>query len=58
MEYAIQLLEKEKTMLERMVIEEDLMRKNMSKATRSLKNIGEIKRALKILKVKIRSLNT
>ncbi|PYF75126.1 hypothetical protein [Pedobacter nutrimenti] len=52
MEYAIQLLEKEKKLLERSVKEEDLMHKNMQQATQNLKNIASIKRAIKLLKLK------
>lgn len=54
MDYVITLLEKEKKTLERTIREEDLMHKNMKQATLKLKNIGEIKRVLKILKAKAR----
>lgn len=54
MDYAIQLLEKEKKVLEKMIKGDDLMHKNMRMATQGLKNINEIKRALKLLKIKTR----
>lgn len=54
MDYVITLLEKEKKILERKIREQDLMHKNMKQATLKLKNIGEIKRVLKILKAKAR----
>lgn len=53
MDYVIQLLEKERKMLEYTLREEDLMHKNMNQATQNLKKIAEIKRAVKVLKVKI-----
>jgi len=52
MEYAIQLLEKEKRALEAGIREEDLMHRDMRLATQHFKNIGELKRAIKVLKVK------
>jgi hypothetical protein len=54
MDYVIKLLEKEKKMLERTIHDEDLMHKNIKQATIQLKNVNEIKRALKVLKAKLR----
>ncbi|WP_199756947.1 hypothetical protein [Pedobacter sp. KBW06] len=54
MEYVIQLLENEKKALERVLHEEEQMRKNMKQATKNMKNIGELKRAIKVLKIKTR----
>lgn len=50
----IQLLETEKKVLEGSVKNDDLMYKNMNKATLYLKNINELKRAIKVLKAKTR----
>ncbi len=52
MDYIIQLLEKEKKLLESDVREQDLMRKNMHQATLHFKNISDLKRAIKILRTK------
>lgn len=57
MEYVIQLLEKEKKIIETQVREEELMYKNKRQATLYLKNISAIKRALKVLRTKTRILN-
>jgi len=57
MDYVITLLEKEKKTLERTIRDEDLMHKNMKQATSQLKNISEIKKVLKILKAKTRSVH-
>lgn len=55
MEHAIAILEKEKKTLEACIRDQDLLRKDMRKASQHLKNIHELKRALKILKAKVRS---
>jgi len=55
MEYAIQLLEKEKRVLETGIRAEDLMHRDMRRATQHFKNIGELKKAIKVLKVKSRN---
>lgn len=52
MDYAIKILEKEKKIIEQQIRQEDLMHQNMKQATQYLKNISEIKRAIKLLKVK------
>ncbi|MGO3241198.1 MAG: hypothetical protein ACTJFN_02095 [Sphingobacterium sp.] len=57
MDYVIQLLEKEKKVLEISIRDQDMLRKDMRKATQHLKNINELKRALKVLKAKVRPLN-
>jgi hypothetical protein len=54
MEYVIELLEENKKYLERNVIKTNLMQINMQKATRDLKKVSELKRAIKILKLKNR----
>ncbi|MCL7986643.1 hypothetical protein M8998_01690 [Sphingobacterium sp. lm-10] len=57
MEYVIQLLEREKKVLETSIRDQDMLRKDMRKATLHLKNINELKRALKVLKTKVRLLS-
>lgn len=57
MDYAIQLLENEKKLLENNIREQNLMRKNMKQATQDMKNISELKRAVKVLKTKSRFTN-
>ncbi len=54
MEYVIELLEENKKYLERNVIKTNLMQVDMQKATRDLKKVSELKRAIKILKSKDR----
>lgn len=54
MDYAIQLLEKEKKMLESIIREQNLMQKNMKQAACYMKNISELKQAVKVLKTKSR----
>ena len=54
MEYVIELLEENKKYLERNVVKTNLMKVNMPKATRDLKKVSELKRAIKILKLKNR----
>jgi len=54
MDYAIRLLEKQKRVLETGIRAEDLMHRDMRQATECFRNIGELKRAIKILKVKSR----
>lgn len=58
MDYAIQLLEKEKKLLESSIREQDLMRKNMRQASQYMKKISELKRAVKVLKTKSRLTGT
>lgn len=52
MTYAIKLLEGEKVNIERSMKSEDLMRKDMKRATTEFRKITEIKMALKLLKSK------
>ncbi len=54
MEYVIELLEENKKYLERNVVKTNLMQVNMQKATKDLKKVSELKRAIKILKLKNR----
>lgn len=54
MKYVIELLEENKKFLKRNVTKTNLMQDNMQKATRELKKISELKRAIKILKIKNR----
>lgn len=54
MKYAIELLEENKKFLEKNIIKTNLMQVNMQKATRDLKKVSELKRAIKILKIKNR----
>lgn len=50
MEYAINLLEKERRKIDQSVKKNDLMKKDMEKATKELSKITELKNAIKILK--------
>ena len=52
MEFVIQLLEKKKKALERSIREEELMLKDKKQATVYLRNINEIRKAVKLLKIK------
>ncbi len=52
MDYVIEVLEKEKKVLEGSIRNEDLLHKDMKQATRYMKNIQELKRAIKVLKAK------
>lgn len=52
MQYAIQLLEKEKKVLERNIRYNNLMHNNMNKDSEQLRQITQIKKAVKILKNK------
>ncbi|MBF8150853.1 hypothetical protein ITJ86_13150 [Winogradskyella sp. F6397] len=54
MNFVIELLEENKKYLERNVIKKNLMQVNMQKATRDLKKVSELKKAIKILKLKNR----
>ncbi len=54
MEFVIAILEKEKKTLESAIREQNLMMKDMRQATATLKNINDIKKAIKILKLQSR----
>lgn len=54
MEYVIDLLEKEIKSLERSVRDGNMLRSDMKQATQYLKHIKELKRAVKILRAKVR----
>jgi len=54
MDYVIRLLEKEKKTLETGIREADLMHRDMRQASQCFRNIGELKRAIKVLKVKVK----
>ena len=54
MQYAIQILEKEKKMIERNIRKKDLMKNDMGEATQEFSRITELKKAIKILKIKNR----
>lgn len=56
MQYTIQILEKEKQLIERSIRENSLMQNNMKKATQDFSKITELKKAIKILKLKDRQL--
>ncbi|MGO1723017.1 hypothetical protein FM107_11070 [Sphingobacterium sp. JB170] len=52
MEYVIELLEENKKYLERNIRDNNLMQSNMKKATEQLSQVSQLKRAIKILKLK------
>ena len=52
MEYVIELLEAEKRQIDRKIKDSGLMKKDMKKAMVELSKVTEIKKALKILKLK------
>lgn len=52
MDYVIELLEENKKYLERNIRDNNLMQINMKKATEQLGQISQLKRAVKILKLK------
>ncbi|WP_158500335.1 hypothetical protein [Sphingobacterium sp. ML3W] len=52
MDYVIELLEKNKKYLERNIRDNKLMQTNMKKATEELGQVSQLKRAIKILKLK------
>lgn len=54
MEYVIQLLEKKRKALEKTIREEELMLKDKKQANAYLRNISEIRRAIKVLKTKLK----
>ena len=54
MQYAIQILEKERKMIERNIRKKDLMKNDMKEATQEFSRITELKKAIKILKIKNR----
>lgn len=54
MQYAIQALEKEKKTIERNIRSKNLMQSDMRKATKELAKITELKKAIKVLKIKNR----
>lgn len=56
MKYAIQILETEKKNIERNIRDNNLMQDNMKKATQDFSKITELKKAIKILKLKDRQL--
>ena len=56
MEFVIAILEKEKKTLEAAIREQNLMMKDMRQATATLKNINDIKKAVKILKLQARKM--
>ena len=53
-QYAILILEKEKKTIERNIRDNKLMQSNMRKATQELSKITELKKAIKVLKIKNR----
>lgn len=55
MEYAIALLENEKKLLERKIFDYNLMCSDRKQTAQYLKQIKELKRAVKILRTKIRA---
>ncbi len=57
MEFSIMILESTMKQLEMDMRGDDLMHKNRAQATLHMKNISELKRAIKLLKAKSRSLN-
>jgi|GEM_PF-7086907 len=52
MQFVIALLEKEKTKIEHGIRHEELLCKNRKQAIEQLRNVGEIKKAIKILKAR------
>lgn len=54
MDYVIELLEENKKYLERHIRDNNLMQKNMKKASEELSHVSQLKRAIKILKLKTR----
>lgn len=54
MEYTIEFLEKERNRIEKHVRDHNLMEKDMGSASKELSRISELKRAIKILKLKSR----
>ena len=54
MDYVIELLEREKKGMEVSLRELDLIHTNMRKASDYLKSISELKRAIKVLKTKVK----
>lgn len=54
MDYVIKLLEDNQKYLERHIRDNNLMQNNMKKATEQLSQVGQLKRAIKILKLKNR----
>lgn len=54
MQYVIQLLETEKKNIERNIRDNNLMQNSMKKAGQELSKITELKKAIKILKLKDR----
>ncbi len=56
MEFVIAILEKEKKTLEAAIREQNLMMKDMRQATATLKNINDIKKAVKVLKLQVRKM--
>mgnify|MGYP003575474119 FL=1 len=55
MEYVIILLEENKKWLERHVRNSNLMKTDIQQAAKEMQQIGQLKRAIKILKQKIKS---
>lgn len=54
MEYVIELLEKSRKSLERDIQQTNLMKTDINRATIELHKVGELKKAIKILKLKNR----
>ncbi|MCL1650592.1 hypothetical protein M2T70_16645 [Elizabethkingia anophelis] len=54
MDYVIELLEENRKYLERHIRDNNLMQKDMKKATEELSQVSQLKRAIKILKLKNR----
>lgn len=54
MRYAIELLEQEKKTLENELRRQDTLRNDMQRGVQQLKEIKELKRAIKVLKAKLR----
>lgn len=54
MDFVIELLEENKKYLERNIRDNNLMQNNMKKATEQLGQVSQLKRAIKILKLKSR----
>ena len=52
MDHVIQILEREKKLIERYIREADLLQNNMRMARLELLKVSEIKKAIKIIKLK------
>lgn len=54
MEFAINLLQAHKKAIDRNVKSSDLMQKDISRASRELAKVSELKKAIKVLKLNIK----